>query len=89
MNRAERRRYAALNRGRKTGFMHRILASGGLDHLVAGKRGIFVTNIEHDRWCGIYRGQGCNCVPDISINIDGTVHTIDENGEVSVKMKVS
>jgi len=31
MNRRERRRAAALNRGRRTGYTHRVLAGGGLD----------------------------------------------------------
>jgi hypothetical protein len=89
MNRHDRRAAAARTRGRKPGYMHRILADGGLDHLVAGKRGVFVANIEHDGTCSIYRGQGCDCVPDISINIDGTVHVIDELGRVASRAKVS
>jgi hypothetical protein len=90
MNRHQRRAAAArAHRGARTGYLHRILAGGRLDHLIAGKAGVFLTHIEHDGWCTIYQGGPCNCVPDISINIDGTVHVIDENGEVTAKMKVS
>jgi hypothetical protein len=89
MNRHERRRHAARTRGRRTGYMHRILAGGSLDHLVASKAGVAHTMIEHDDVCGIYRGADCDCVPNISINIDGTVHVIDENGKVSTKQRVS
>jgi hypothetical protein len=71
MNRAERRRHAARNRGRKTGYLHRLT---GLNHLVAGKAGVFHPVIEHDDVCGIYRGADCDCVPDISVTVDSVVH---------------
>jgi hypothetical protein len=57
MNRHAPRAAAARNRGRKPGYLHRVLAGGGLDHLVAGKRGVFVTAIEQDRWCARRRSR--------------------------------
>jgi hypothetical protein len=89
VNRRERRRAAALNRGRR-GYLHRILAGGGLTELTAGKRGLFLTTIEHDADCAIYRRGPCTCVPDISIKSpDGTVSIIDEHGQVASKTRVS
>jgi hypothetical protein len=87
MNRRDRRRAAALNRGRRTGYLHRIMA-GGLDQIV-GRPGVHLATIEHDGACTIYQGGPCCCVPDISINVDGTVRTIDERGQIASKARVS
>jgi hypothetical protein len=65
MNRQERRRAAAIERKRIPGYQHRLysayanglLKPGGFSHAL----------IEHDSWCTIYKGAGCNCVPHISI----------------------
>ena len=27
---------------------------------------VTIANISHDEWCGIYRGELCNCDPEIS-----------------------
>jgi hypothetical protein len=29
--------------------------------------GLHVLDICHDAWCGLYRGQRCNCDPDIRL----------------------
>jgi hypothetical protein len=77
VNRAERRRHAALNRGRKTGYLHRILGDG-----LPLRPGVHIAAIEHDQWCAIYRGQDCNCVPDISVSHpSGDVTVIDVDGQ--------
>jgi hypothetical protein len=31
------------------------------------KPGVHLCAVEHDPACRIYRGAGCNCVPDISV----------------------
>jgi hypothetical protein len=39
--------------------------------------------VEHDHWCGVYRGRGCNCVPDIrNHNPDGTIEVIELDGSL-------
>jgi hypothetical protein len=88
VNRHDRRRHAARNRGRRTGYLHRVL-DPRWRRLFDGKRGVFHTMIEHDGTCGIYAGQDCDCVPNISVIVDGVVHVIGENGEVVAKQKVS
>ena len=80
MNRHQRRRQAALNRGRQPGYIHRILAAQR-NGALAPTPGVHFTTIEHDAGCGIYRGGCCDCVPDISV-ADG-VTVIDERGGVS------
>jgi hypothetical protein len=86
MSRHDRRRLAALNRGRRTGYRHRILAlleSGsfipapGLHHAI----------IEHDPACAIYRGEGCCCVPDISLSSPDAVVTVDEHGRATRRVR--
>ena len=75
MNRRERRRHATLNRGRRTGYLHRILG-------LRLRPGVHITTVEHDGWCGIYRDRGCDCVPNTSVSCpDGDVTIIDERGE--------
>jgi len=78
-NRHERRRAAALARGR-TGYLHRVRAALG----AGAKPGVHVAAIEHDHTCAIYCGHGCNCVPDISISDphDG-VTVVDEHGNTT------
>ena len=34
--------------------------------------GLWHADIRHDDWCGIFRGQRCDCEPDIRIVDDGT-----------------
>jgi hypothetical protein len=79
LNRHERRRAAAL--GSRTGYLHRIVAAFGDAKLTPG---VHLAAIEHDRWCGIYRGRGCDCVPDISVSDPhGGVTVVDERGNTT------
>jgi hypothetical protein len=41
---------------------------------------VHIITIEHDHWCAIYCGGGCNCVPDISVSEPDGVVVIDERG---------
>jgi hypothetical protein len=39
--------------------------------------------VQHDDWCGIYRGGGCDCTPDVSLHPHGDagdVTIVDEEG---------
>ena len=78
MNRHERR--AAAARARRPGYMHRIAAAfaGG----ALPRAGVVYAAIEHDASCGIYRGAGCTCVPDISIAGPDAVTVVDADGTV-------
>ena len=90
MNRHDRRRVAARARGRRTGYLYRIIGGDGLGSLIAGKPGLFIGVVEHDGWCTIYADGACNCCPDITIKTpSGTVAVIDETGEVASKSRVS
>jgi hypothetical protein len=78
MNRAARRAAAARLRGRRTGYVHRLVAartSGALP-----TPGVHHVIVEHDRACAIYRGAGCTCVPDITTTGPNGVVVIDELG---------
>ena len=33
---------------------------------------VFGIDIYHDDWCGVYRGQYCNCNPEIKLRRYGT-----------------
>jgi hypothetical protein len=79
MNRAARRRAAALNRKRRTGYMGRILDAIGNGALEPTPDVTFAA-IEHDPDCGLYRGCGCDCTPGISISGPDGVVVIDEDG---------
>jgi hypothetical protein len=86
MNRHERRKAAALGHGRRTGYLHRLLASYANGPKLSA--GVYHTTIEHDHWCGIYRGRDCNCVPNMSrCNLDSTVTIIDEDGNTKTVQK--
>jgi hypothetical protein len=93
MNRAARRAAAArarrLHQGARPGYLHRITAAhAALGDQLRGK--LVHANIEHDGWCGIYKGRTCDCVPDISLHpIDGgDVVIVDEEGQTK-KVAVS
>jgi len=46
--------------------------------------------IEHDRWCSIYKGGACNCVPNISLvpaDDAGEVFVVDDDGAVTMGRK--
>jgi hypothetical protein len=76
MNRHERRAAAArARRARRTGYLHRIMA--GLDQATVG---LHIAHIEHEPGCGIYRGTGCDCIPDISVNGPDGLSVIDIDG---------
>src|SRR5262249_17922095 len=80
LNRHERRRAAAL--GRRTGYLHRVIAA--LDNGVRLTPGVHLAMIEHDPTCAIYRGHGCDCVPDISVSDPhGGVTVLDERGNAT------
>ena len=82
MNRAARRRTAAQGRHVRTGYLHRLVAL----HRVLGVRpGLHHVVIEHDADCEIYRGAGCNCVPDISVHRGDDVIVIDINGHCTTR----
>jgi hypothetical protein len=79
MNRHARRRAAALARGRRTGYLHRLASAMSRDGIKPAV-GVHLAKIEHDPNCSIYVGQGCNCVPDISVSGPDGITVIDERG---------
>jgi hypothetical protein len=78
MNRHARRRAAALARS-PTGYLHRVTAAMA-NGAISPKPGVHIANIEHGPGCGIYRGTGCDCVPDISVSGPDGITTIDADG---------
>ena len=81
MNRHDRRRAAALARGR-TGYLHRVLAA--FSNGAKLTPGVHLAAIEHDHTCASYRGHGCDCVPDISVSDPrGGVTIVDERGNTT------
>jgi len=77
MNRHERRRAAALARGR-TGYLHRLMAALG------NAPGVYLSTIEHDAGCAIYRGRDCDCVPNVSVSDPhGGVTVVNEHGNTT------
>jgi hypothetical protein len=86
MNRHERRRAAALAGGR-TGYLHRVMAALGNGNAKLTP-GVYLTTIEHDRTCAIYRGGDCNCVPNVSVSDPhGGVTVVDERGNATKMRK--
>jgi hypothetical protein len=90
MNRAARRAAAARARRLRArpGYVHRITAA----HAELGdefRSKLAHAVIEHDSWCGIYRGRACDCSPNISLHCDGgDVLVVDEEGRTK-KVAVS
>jgi hypothetical protein len=78
MNRRERRRAAAIERKPSSGYQARLFSAYANGLLKPG--GFSHVFIEHDPWCTIYKGAGCNCVPHISVCSDGEVTIIDTEG---------
>jgi Fe-S-cluster containining protein len=78
MNRQERRRTAAIERTRISGYQHRLFSAYANGLFKRG--GFYHAVIEHDPWCTIYKGGGCNCVPHISISGEDGVIIIDTEG---------
>jgi len=61
---------------RRTGYIHRVIAALG-----DGRPGVHLATVEHDPTCAIYRGHGCDCVPDISVSDPhGGVTVVDAHG---------
>jgi hypothetical protein len=90
MNRADRRRAEAeTRRSRGTGYQHRLFAAYA--QLKDRLRGRLVHSmIEHDRWCTIYKGRECNCVPNVSLvpaDDSGEVFVVDGDGGVTTGRK--
>jgi hypothetical protein len=79
MNRHERRRAAAIER-KQTGYGHRLLAAYANGSVSLKPGGLYHAVIEHNSWCAIYKGRGCDCVPNISVCGDDAVITVDESG---------
>jgi hypothetical protein len=43
--------------------------------------GLVILNVAHDDNCpALKTGKNCNCVPDISFNVDDKKYSIDEEG---------
>jgi hypothetical protein len=78
MNRHERRRAAAIKRKPIPGYQHRLFSAYANGLLKRG--GLSQAVIEHDPWCTIYKGAGCNCVPHISVCSDDGVTIVDTEG---------
>jgi hypothetical protein len=79
MNRHERRRGAAFERKAIAGYQHRLF-SAYANGLMLKRGGVSHALIEHDSWCTIYKGAGCNCVPHISICGEDGVTIVDTEG---------
>jgi hypothetical protein len=80
MNRHERRRAVVLER-RRTGYSHRILTAFANGSLRPKPGTVNFITIEHNSWCGIYKGRGCDCVPNIIAPEGDEVVVVDENGD--------
>jgi hypothetical protein len=50
---------------RKHNYFKKLLALYDLSLIRAAE--LVVVDIYHDSWCGVYRGQYCNCDPDIEL----------------------
>lgn len=87
MNRHQRRRLAALNRGRRTGYLHRIMAAALGSDATKPTVGLHIASIEHDSGCGIYQGKGCDCIPDISVSGPDGISVIDEDGQCTKQVR--
>lgn len=87
MNRHTRRRAAALKRGRRTGYLHRIMAAALGSDGTKPTVGLHMYNVEHDPSCAIYRGKGCDCVPDISVSGPDGISVIDADGQGSKQVR--
>jgi hypothetical protein len=69
MNRHERR---------KAGYIHRLMAAHAKGHTPLG--GLSIATIQHDNWCGIYKGRECSCTPDITLSDHEGVTVVDLDG---------
>jgi len=83
MNRAARRKAAAQSRHARVGYLHRLVAA----HDALGTPGLHHVVVEHDATCGIYKGNGCNCVPDISVHRGDDVVVVDVDGCCSTRAR--
>jgi hypothetical protein len=48
---------------------------------------VHITTIEHDDTCGVFRGAGCDCVPNISVSGPDGVIIIDEHGGITKRAR--
>jgi len=78
MNRAARRAAAARMQGRRTGYLHRILAARTSGAMPI--HGVHHVAVEHVRGCAIFSGQGCSCTPNLTVAGPNGVIVIDEHG---------
>lgn len=39
--------------------------------------------VEHDSWCSIHAGGGCNCDPDITIEAADGSYSVDRQGNAT------
>lgn len=46
--------------------LRRLVAEGKLPHGV----GLHQVNVLHDDWCAIFKGERCNCDPDIQLEVE-------------------
>jgi len=44
-------------------------------------RDVSFLRVAHEKKCRHQQGRGCNCHPDMSINVGGSTYTVDHNGE--------
>ena len=80
MNRHERRAAQAKQR-KGSGYLGRLLASPQPQ----GAPGVHHVYIQHDDWCGFFKGGDCNCDPDMHRRAEGgdTIEVINLDGSVT------
>jgi hypothetical protein len=69
----------------KTGYLHRRKAVF-LNHpefIASGAT--MVETIAHDARCRIYKRKPCNCVPDITLTVDGVAYDVDGAGNANAR----
>jgi hypothetical protein len=72
---------AQTQRGKPTGYLERLVLASAAMTVVPGT--VSHTFVEHDGCCGVYRGRGCTCVPDIRThNADGSIDVIELDGSL-------
>jgi hypothetical protein len=86
---ARRRAAAEARRSHNPGYQHRLIAAHEqLGNRLRGR--VVQAVIEHDRWCSIYKGGACSCVPNISLvpaDESGEVIVVDGDGAVTTGRK--
>jgi hypothetical protein len=41
--------------------------------------------IAHNDWCRVYKRKPCNCVPDITLTVDGVAYDVDGAGNANTR----